>query len=277
MKRLSDYQDVYGFIGHKDDSGLLEFGDGAQRLGMYWLFQFMQAPGNATKSIRASQFLPLYQSLFLESGEPVRHWKHYSDWWSRPGTMSRDQLFPLICCLAVMGHKKELLELAWKLIKRGGACWNTKAIGQQDDKWKIPDFVGPLTWLTIVRGLLNPNSWWAVLLGLVFYVPMMICDLVFLTLAVLVRMIVPLFDWDDVGDDLNHFCLHLVNVELWSTPISYGLFVVYLFRPPAGDPAIADVRPEGTIGLTQAFRWYFRGDKKPPLDEEATKTLKKVV
>lgn len=277
MKVLSDFQDSHGFIGHLDDYGNLEFGDGSQRFGMERLFSWILAPGKTTRWLIATDFLPKYKSLFLETGEPVRHWDHFKAWYSRPGTMSRDGLFPLICCLAVMGYKRELLELAWKLIKRGGACWNTKNIGQQDEAWKIPDFVGPLTWLTIIRGLLNPNSWWAVLLGIVLYPSIMVCDLLFLTLAVAVRMIKPLFDWDDVGDDLNHFCLHLVNSELWATPISYGLFVVYLFRPPAGDPKALDVRSEGSIGVVQAFRWYFYGPKKPPLDELMQKTLNKVI
>lgn len=275
MKNLKDYQDAHGFIGHKDDQGLLEFGDGAQRLGMYYLFRYINCPGNETRALTAVEFLNRYESLFLPTGEPVRHWDHYTNWWSKPGTMSRDQIFPLIACLAAMGLKKELISITWKLLKRGMFCWNTKHIGQHDDKWKIPDWCGPLTWLTIIRGLLKPTDWWSVLLGLIFLVPMTLADTLLIP-ATLVRVIVPLWDWDNVGDDLNHFNLHLVNYSVWPTITSYVCFVLYLFRPQAGPPN-SYVRSQGEIGVIQAFRWYFFGDKNPPLDDEALKTLKKVL
>lgn len=275
MKILKDYQDAHGFIGHKDDQGRLEFGDGAQRMGMYYLFKYIRCPGPETKALLSIEFLNRYESLFLNTGEPVRHWQHYADWYSRPGTMSRDNLFPLICCLAVMGHKKELWALTWKLLKRGMFTWNTKHIGQHDDGWKLPDFCGPVVWLTIIRGLLKPTNWWSTLLGLIFIAPMTLADIVLIP-TTLVRIIVPLWDWDDVGDDLNHFNLHLVNYSVWPTLTSYVCFVLYLFRPQAGPPG-SPMRSEGTLGIVQAFRWYFNGDKNPPLDDEMYLTLKKVL
>lgn len=41
-KRLLDYMDKEGFIGHKHYIMGLEFGDGTQRLGTYYIAQFTQ-------------------------------------------------------------------------------------------------------------------------------------------------------------------------------------------------------------------------------------------
>jgi len=84
MKRLSDYKDQMGFIGHFRDAerSSLEFGDGTQRLGMLRLadyFFWLQATSDRLdkdsyfNQIRVL-FLTQLRSISKEDGEWVRHW-----------------------------------------------------------------------------------------------------------------------------------------------------------------------------------------------------------
>jgi len=97
-------------------------------------------------------------------------------WYSLPGRVSRDQITPVICYLAVNKNtKKEFYSLLWEHAKRGFVlAWNTVrnfqyptlaehlAKSTPDVAWnpkpKLPDITGPDIWQIWARGLVLHSS-----------------------------------------------------------------------------------------------------------------------
>lgn len=257
IKRLQHYMDQDGYIGHFDDTGKLEFGDGAQRLGFYWQGIYRTEDlSNFKKLVYKYQWL----KLMLNNGEPVRHIDG-TQWFGRAGTMSRDQIVPNISALSLLDHKEELKDLFYKLFKRGMFCWNTKKIGQWDDSWKIPDWCGPVVWGQFIRGLCESN-----LSKVVFYIPLLFCDFV-LFINSLVRIFWPIIDSGHTTDDLNHSSVLDLAFDKMPTPLSWLSRELYILFRPAPSPILLAPDEKWHLGPVLALRQYFYGEKNPPLDE----------
>lgn len=263
MKSLIDYTDNKGFIGH-GSPGNLEFGDGAQRLGTIWVKRFvrMSEPQyEVLKEGMAKNFLEQLELIHLESGEWVRHWDSLQ-WWGQPGTMSRDQMDPLLMAMILWApHNKEIETLAKEavltIIKRGGFLWNYRHIWPQPgDKPKlITDFFG-------ISILGHAIRLWKIK---VLYPLLPIIDLPLVFNSIL-RVIVGYHDPTEVGDDLNHQ-IRLVFNDL-KVPVLVGTIAKYIykkFRPKAAyiNGVYSDSEP-----IRAAWEIYFAQPSAPPLDVE---------
>lgn len=273
MKNFADYRDGMNFIGHFDDEGVLEFGDGLQRLSMEALFRYLIAykeHGKEYAELFVGPYLYRYQTVFLDSGEPTRHWNR-EFWFGRAGTCSRDQLRPTFCVLAAMRQNLELKSLFIKLVKRGFFAWNTKHIGQWDDKWKVPDFIGLQALHVFLRAFMRsfPVALWTL------WPFLCVLDLILL-LNVFVRLIVGIFDRTNCSDDLNLTCdLLLIKVIGPQTPISMFAHLLYFGLMSQAKFADENTKPN-PIGVISRFERYFAGPKNPPLDELAKEAILKL-
>lgn len=269
MKELLDYRDPLGFIGHRDDHGALEFGDGLQRLSMEALFRFLLAyksDGMNFAHIFIAPYIYLYLLVFVD-GEPTRHWDR-NQWYGRPGTCSRDQLRPTFCALYAMGCFSELRYLWWKLLCRGLFAWNTKHIGQWDARSKIPDFVGFAPMHTLLRA--------AIKAGHFYLYPLLIITEFLLLMNALFRIIMGYIDSDDSSNDLNMTCdLLAIKTIGPQTPLSWFAHELYFGLMPIAKVPDKTVRVSH-IGVISRFQNYFAGPKNPPLDVLAAEAILKL-
>lgn len=262
MKDLRDYVDEYGYIGHLEKRGgvvtdVLEFGDGTQRLGTYWIVNYFSNPGQvyADAEKMGEQYLRVYK---YETGEFVRHWDS-SKWPGQPGIMSRDNAIPLMVSMGfyrdASSTVKDLLGVfSDSLLSRFGFFWNTKHIGGEEKAIKIPDVAGPSTWAALIRAT---SAWY-------LYPLLWILDLK-LILGALTRIVKSWYDPDDVGDDLNYQILHTQAYLKWPTVWSWSARLFYSgFRFAAGRDK------ENRLDIYPPFSpwvWYYRHEECPPLDE----------
>lgn len=269
MKQLADYKDGMGFIGHFDDQGVLEFGDGLQRLSMEALFRYLLAykeHGPQYAEMFIGPYLYRYQTVFVGE-EPTRHW-HRNYWFGRPGTCSRDQLRPTFCVLFAMGQWLELKSLWGKLAYRCLFAWNTKHIGQWDDKQKVPDFVGIAPMHSLIRAGIKAGHWW-------FYPALFFTDSLLLVNA-LFRIIMGYLDRDDSSNDLNMTCdLLVIKVLGPETPMSWLAHELYFGLMPEAKVSDHHVLPH-PIGVISRFQNYFAGLRNPPLDALAAEAILKL-
>lgn len=271
MKRLANYLDEHGFIGHFDDNGVLEFGDGLQRFSMMGLFTYLTAlrfHGAAFAAHIIEPFMHGYKSIFVDE-EPTRHWDH-TKWFGKQGTCSRDQLRPAFCALAAMGQAGELWSLFKKLAKRGFFAWNTKHIGQHDDKWKVPDFIGIAPMHSFLRGGMRVYP----LLMLLW--PFLLITDFFIFINVLFRLVVGIIDRNDSSNDLNMTCDLLLIKQIGpQTPFSWVAHELYFGLMPVAKLKDPDRIPS-PIGVISRFQNYFEGDRNPPLDLQAEDAILKL-
>lgn len=280
-KMLDNYKDERGWIGHYeknaggglvlDDYGLpvLEFGDGVQRMSMNALSEFVLSPSKLEGAMVRAAFLKRESQIWLPSGEPVRHWTRHA-WYGKPGTMSGDQLEPLMWCYVVFDLKENFWELFWKLAKRGFFAWNTKKIGQITEEWKPGDFMLHRIIAPSLRMLSRSKGG--------FVVIPLICamDLFILGLNTIIRILAPLLDRDNTGDDLNYFVTLVGSRSVAPNPIEKFLCHVYLgLRPQSGSPEYRAANPN-KLGAHTAFEQYFYEDAAPPLDVNLIKVAEKL-
>lgn len=265
LKILNNYKDNFGFIGHFDDDGHLEFGDGTQRLGFFYLPQLFKS------QINPSNFVFYFRICFMSPPEPLRYpgepfrSPKENEWYAKPGTMSRDNLMSCLCALAFLGRKEELVFLFKRIIKRGGFLWNTRKIGQPDTDLsrKIADWSGFQVFSMILRGLIV--SYDSAILYFAFQPIFFITDF-FLFLSALFRLTCLYWDADNCGDCLNLICvLSTIKETRTETPFSYVTRVIYSGLHPGAGPNNRE-RIRGFGPLTSLQR-YFAGDRNPPLDE----------
>ena len=253
-KDLSEYVDEYGFIGHFENDVLCDFGDSAQRTFTYYLEKFDSEPDSRFENaLFVEEKLKLIE---LKDGEYVRHPEPIY-WSGRPGTMSRDQLVPIICCLALYSKYNFHLEqrkkrLALNLLKRFGFCWNTKHIGQTSG-WKIPDWIG----FSLISLFLSSSR-----LKYLFMTVYLFLDF-FFVLNAIALVITTLLKKDEYGIDLNFINLSYTLCQRFS-PFAWLARKIYVwFRP---QPGLANF-PREKIGIPawNAYNLYFIEDKTPPM------------
>lgn len=273
MKNLDDYKDEKGWIGHfsKDSHGqimrddynipVLEFGDGVQRMSMNALCEFVLSETKIEAAVQRASFMRKEYEIWLPSGEPVRHWSRNA-WYGKPGTMSGDQLEPLVWCYVVFDMQASFWELFFKLLKRGFFAWNTKKIGQTTEEWKPGDFFLHRMLSPTFRMLLKTKY-----VGTLAWPFIIIWDVFGLGLNTLVRIVVPIFDRENTGDDLNYFVSLLGSRMVGGNFATKFWSYVYLrFRPKAklNGEVIGD---ELLTGCESAFQQYFYEEAAPPLHE----------
>lgn len=242
-----------GWIFHKDPAtGKPEFGDGTARLGFYW---FPKIVGKEAPTF----FLYNYIQAFEAYDEPVRYPKSLdkdNGWYSELGFMSRDNLIPCLACLVILKDEAKLERLFLKILKRWGFLWNTKKIGQKDDAWKIPDWIGLSTIALFFRG--TSINYYCLLPGLV------LADVTLLISSIL-RLIGLKINADNCGPDLNLIITHEAIVqsgtETWVSSLARVIY--YKCHPGAGPNNQSRMRGFGPF---TSLQHYFAGPNNPPLD-----------
>ena len=261
-KNLQDFMKD-GWIFHKDPAtGKPEFGDGTARLGFYW---FPKIVANEM----ATFFLYNYKKAFEEEEEPVRFPRSLDrelGWYSGLGFMSRDNLIPCVCCLVLLKDTDKLNRLFVKILDRFGFLWNTKKIGQKDDAWKIPDWVGLSTLALFLRGFLNAEKDdVSYFLYYLFALPFLLLADLTLLIGSLLRLVGLYLDADNCGSDLNLIITHEAIVQSKTeTWVSRLARVVYYKCHPGAGPNNRS-RMKG-FGPFTSLQHYFAGDNNPPLD-----------
>lgn len=260
MKNIANYMKD-GWIFHYDDNGQPEFGDGTSRFGLKWFPIFTQIDAVFFK--RA--FIEGYVAAF-ERDEPVRYPFDDTKWYGKTGFMSRDNTIPCLSCLAVLGETILLRSFLKRIAGRGGFLWNTKHIGQQDNKWKIPDWCGISLIALIARGEVASENGLMFLISYLFYLPFLVLADVFLLLSAIFRIIKLYLDADDCGDCINLICLmSAIRETKTETPLSFLARMIYSGLHPGAGPS-NQARMRGYGPLT-SFKHYFAGDKNPPIDD----------
>jgi len=298
-KRLCDYLDSKNWIGHFDDFGVLEFGDGTQRKFMFLLFKFFLKE-LSLKDFR-NRVNENWQAVQTLTKEPVRHWDD-TKWPGQKGIMSRDNLWPYVCCLEAGEMHEEAGELFILLLKRGFFLWNTKEIGGAKKKIPIPDWAGiGMIWnlaktaafsntkigIWLQRALSFVAS--AELLRIIFtfslplqknylifgaLLPLMFYELTFF-LQIIFRILHGLWDRDDCSDDLNTTC-RLISAQTPWTPLLVVIArELYLGFMPKAEETKGE--KYSSNGLISRFQHYFAGPKNPPLDLIAARAVNKLM
>jgi len=254
MKQLSKYM-VDGWICHIGHDGKLEFGDGSQRAGMYYFLKYISTKNWVVKKAFREKFRTMITPLRLPSGEWVRH-TDQTKWWGQPGTMSRDQLIPIISAMATMRLHGEMIDLERNLDRRFFFAWNTKGIWETKG-WKVPDWLGPTVWALFERGKAEigyPGKFFRTV-RLIFY------D-VFLVLNSIARVVTPLFAPEHTSADKAHFIKLCLSHTISPTFLSKLSALIYF-----------KLRPKGA---DWAFSQYFAPDTAPPLDRVMIEARKAV-
>lgn len=264
-KELKDYMDEQGFVGHLNYDGTLEFGDGAQRLGLLhlanWFCWYQTSQYDSVRAVfkETIQSELAIQINLIERADDgyVRHWDK-SKWPGQPGTLSRDNFTSLFCAVIMLRMRDQFWDLTDALLSRFGFFWNTKHIGQKTG-WKIPDFAGPETYGLIIRGLIRFSK-----LGFLLYPLLWLTDLA-LVFSSFSRIWMSYRDPDDTSNDTNHIPRLLVAYQISPTPVSLFAHWIYeKFRKNAG--LSKESRLDGPSGPQTALDHYFRGEKNPPLN-----------
>lgn len=247
---LTKFQDSRGYIVHKHGS-VEDGGDTAQREGMVRI-----AESILRVSILDTDPQTQCEGLLFSGPEPVRN-PDPTKWWGQPGTMSRDNTFPLIVAMGLLGLQHQVYRLMFMLIKRAGWFWNTKHIWPSpNDPVKLPDLIGPMTVAALIRaGLLWPLY------------PLLVAIDLWAILAVAVRITVAVYKPGDTSDDLNLTAYLLQAKKVFPTPFSFLARKLYRGRPAAAPDEAPLEKYEG-FGPVTAFKEYFRPELgAPPIDK----------
>lgn len=275
---MRSYLDDKGWIGHvqKDGGGqlvlkdngqyLLEFGDGVQRMSMSHLFDYFLAKDSMTKAAAKAGFWSKSRCIWLENGEPVRHWTK-KEWYGQAGTFSGDQLEAYMWAAVAMRLPDVFWEMFKKVAKRGFFTWNTKKIGQTSEEKKLPDFVLH----RLISPLLREIS--TMSLGFMIWPLVLVWDLTYGGLNSILRTSLPLFMREETTDDINYVVSLVGQKMVCPTPISFFFTMLYVgFRPLAklhGD-IFFNTSQKGLLGAQSAFNQYFNEEAAPPLNEKAS-------
>lgn len=252
IKNLDDYRDERGFIGHKRPDGRLEFGDGSNRLGLYWLAKATVYGVEVFYHHHARGFAKNYFSLWqADPNEPVRH-PDSSEFYGQVNTMSRDNFLPIVGCLAATDQlygKTELLKIRTLLKGRKGFLWNTEGIWETTG-FKIPDWAGYAIY-RLIFGSIGPK--W-----LRYPLDFLAC------LDSLLRVLSAYLFPSHTSADVTFFAALMARRLSFPTFFSeLSAWLYFRFRPG---------------GPESAFKSYFANPEAPPLDIvliDAAKVIRK--
>jgi hypothetical protein len=252
---LSAYFDKMGFIGHFENGILQDFGDSAQRSFTYWLEKYSSDPDHRYQNaVHVNYLMSLIE---LDSGEYVRHWDS-TRWSGQKGSMSRDQLVPMICCMTLYSPycdqlRKRKNRLAWKLLKRCGFCWNVKKIGSTEKSKLVGDWIG----LSLIGLFLRSNS-----LATLFLPINWIIDLFFI-LNSMALVLTAFYDKEETGIDLNFLNIAYTQSQFFA-PFNWVAKLIYIaLRPQPALPGQPRVRV-GHVAFNVYNCYYYR-DQDPPM------------
>ena len=287
-KDMADFTDEFGFIGHIDGDGKLEFGDGTQRTFSFWIFTYLSMGPEIAYAL-FKRIEAQLDMVILKSGEPKRHWDA-SEWPGRPGSMTVDNLMPILVSCVLWGHWREFYAIVWALVKRVGFLWNTHNIGGQKKSeyflqrikeghffssktwanFPVVDWIGIRGIAVILRGMAKEMGYrW------LFWPILVVLDLHLLIQATFIVVNSYLFErpgkWNTTND-LNLFHEMMLCKELLDTPTSKLARLIYSDRNQAGDDKGRYTVP----GPYSAWKSYFRHDGAPPLDEYGKDVLMKL-
>jgi hypothetical protein len=267
MKNIADFTDTKGFIGHKHQTWGLEFGDGCQRTGTYYIKLFIEEPDR--RIINAHKLYDIMDSISRLTSDSdgrmkkqyVRHWD--SQYW--PGqlwTMSRDNLDPmLMACVLFSPHNNQLKattdELLGLLWKRKGFLWNYKHIWPKGpDEPKLPDWYFLL--LTLLMYTVRHKKKWYL------YPLVWVTDVQQIFMS-LIRLYMSWKHPIDTSDDLNHQNKLVFNQLIFNNPINWIAKLLYKLRLRSGPDK--NHRLEG-YGPYTAYLQYYSNQNAPPMPDE---------
>lgn len=222
-KKLQDFMDSHFLIGNryvlKDGSVYIDPGDALQRTGYMAISDYVIHGQPAI-----SAFKIRLESHRIDWGLYVRH--RFSDTWARSlNVTTGDQLRPVIIAMGFYKMRREVLEIALRLILRGGFYWNTRDTGETNmDKKKMPGWSGPEHWATIIRAL-GPAACVALL-------PLLLLgDLVGLFATINATFFYP-YEKIKNCDQLNRIAMLTQGVAVFPTPLSkLSHYIFKKFRP----------------------------------------------
>jgi hypothetical protein len=201
----------------------------------------------STHTDNAALVFDCVEQIYLTKPEPVRH-PDETKWWGRPGTMSIDQLVPLVICLRLYGFHQITANLLYELQKRNGFAWNSRHIwpeGKPEKKMPADNMYLHTTFHALFyRGLIP--KWRQI----IWDIPLLI--------STLVRIVYGAVNKNSTGPDLN-----LVNKLIFSSVF--------------GDNAVAKLaryvyfRHRDVKGVFGRYFWH--GFRHPPMWEVVGPTI----
>lgn len=258
---ISEFIDQHGFVLHKSKNGKLDdAGDSTQRTFSLLFFKLTECLNDDDRTVvRYSSYASTCLDLItLPSGEIKRHWDD-SAWPGRPGSMSRDNLTPIILVLA-LSNPRRLASLSFILFCRLGFLWNNTDISGKKKPWYVPnDWIGTRNIATILRGFMIHYP-----LFRIFYPLLFILDFPMLMQAIF-QVVHSWYESPKKGwhtsDDLNLSLEIIFTMDHLPTVTSYWARQIYSERSPAGDENGYYDLP----GPFSAWASYFRKPTAPPM------------
>jgi len=178
--------DKYGLI--VQDAPSNDGGDSCNRMGQYYTALAVIKNPAPWPFNSAQECLLTYLNLTDDGGNLRRHKAQVP--WNNPKNCSRDQMLPMFTALAANGHKKDLWEQMWNMIKRFGFYQNIERDSYGSRKYPWPhsfkgdngetfyrvfdyaDISQPSDWAVFLRGLCHRH--WSQVLA---YPVLVLCDL----------------------------------------------------------------------------------------------------
>lgn len=267
MKNWAEFVDEKGFIGHKQDDGSLEFGDGTARLGAFYIYRYPIG-----KDLKAKLDLCRIPSSSIGIWEYTRHWDR-SEWWGQGQIMSRDNLIP-IWIAATLYRTEHAEEISFLLKIRSGFCWNEKHIWPKPtDRKKIPDYINVFFRKMMETRRAVAETEYARTTWLWLY------DLETL-ISTVITVLKSRKNPENTSDDIN-LQLILIFAQIvhptWPIRLAKWLYINYRQAPPspAGTPITVRFQPMQEFGINvtpvaqAVLNSYYGNEYAPPMYDVA--------
>ncbi len=271
-RNISRYIDEYGMIVQLDGDG----GDSFHRMNMYDVGYKKREQLNISNkhwpSIDMEKTLnklecPNSKGLYRRHPKP-------KIWYSDCDRLSRDQTIPFIYASGLSGRYKRLFKFMIRHIFRLGFMTNVRnnhsMPGDENYKWKIPDWCGPRIFNMYIRAFLTERPKLAI-----FLMPILMLG----DLQNFINSLIKVFIYgkkSNHSDDLNHILILMQAKETAPTPLSWLARKIYAkYRPSPAPPKggySSDFAPQ------QCLDHYFRLEKDgPPINDLFRPILKKIL
>lgn len=269
MRELKDYQDEFGFIGHRDSRrpNGLEFGDGTQRLGTWYVAQYLKHPQNDSLHIENSKKLAEQLRLITRwtlqkkqtelTPQWVRHWDERF-WEGQLWIGSRDNFEPIFRAAIIYSkYNYEVLAFAELMLKelkkRKGLLWNYKHIWPKPEyEPKLPDFI--LYWDLKAMELRFKKPWYRH-----FFLWFLDLDTL---INSIIRVVKSRIDQHSTSDDLNHQLRLAFQQGIDWTFTAFLARLIYRLRGRSGPRGGKKLNGPGTW---TAWLHYYNETRDPPM------------